>query len=121
MCSRLKQESSGNRPLKVGDEIVVTIAGQPRTLKWTGFARSETLEQWTVWQPAVIHVMDFAEKNHSTGVHTWNGEPETLVAVYFKENVRVITKPATPVQERRFGHTRVPSVASGRELVEVRE
>lgn len=109
MCSRLSQTQ--RQPIKVGGQVKVYRDRHEYTAKWTGFARSETLDKWAVWEPVEIPVTGFAEKNHSTGVHTWKHEPVTICGIMFKGNVRVVTEEADSKALAFFGHSRVPKEA----------
>jgi hypothetical protein len=110
MCSRMCQyDLSVKRP---GDRIVYYDEnGVRREARWDGFARSETLEQvWSrkIWQRITIPVTRFAEKNHTTGKHTFVSRTTQLRGVANGSVVKVVTRAASAAEVAYFGHDRVP-------------
>ena len=112
MCNRLRQ---GGATYQVNDEITVGMMyGGRVAAQWTGFARSERIENWLkVWEPVVIPVEAFAERSHATGENVWLQEGSVLAGLLFKGQVRVVTREATLVERDYFGHARVPLKAEG--------
>jgi len=101
---------------KPDDMIEVTwMNGGKMFAQWTGFAQSEHLDRYIVWEPVKIVVDDFAERSQVTGEHVWydcQAGEVTLAGLLFKGQVRIVTREALPIERGHFGHPRVPCMPS---------
>lgn len=113
MCGRMR---IGGREIRPGN----TIRLGDETLTWGGshvpFARFESLEEKWVkngWEIAAIPVEGFAERNHMNGELVWDNTACEIVIAVKGDEFAVITRQATPEEQRFFGHHRVPVTIKG--------
>lgn len=106
MCARITQ---GGKHASVDGKIIVGSGCDARPLKWVGFAREETLDNWLkVWDNDTAELDDFAERHFASGRLVWNRSTAVVKVVVFSGQARIVTREATLDEREKFGHSRVP-------------
>jgi hypothetical protein len=113
MCGRMR---IGGREIRPGDSICI----DGETLTWGGshvpFARFESIEdKWLKngWELYGIPVEGFAERNRTSGELVWDNTACQIIVAVKGGEFAVVTRQATPEEQKFFGHHRVPVTVKG--------